>query len=59
MDVMKNIMGPNLREFISQERNRSKCKHVYLKGTALKIGPNLRNRMRFQKLKQCSGEVPK
>lgn len=59
MAVVKNIVGPNPREFTSQERNRPKYKSVYLKGTALKVGLNLGNMIQFQKLKQCSGEVPK
>lgn len=39
MNVVKNIMSPNLTEFTSQERSKSKC--VYLKDTVLKVGPNL------------------
>lgn len=46
---VKNIMGSNLSEFTSQARNRSKCKCVYLKGTALKVGLSLGNMIQFQK----------
>lgn len=44
MKVMKNKIGSNLREFkVKKDRNRSKSKYIYLKGTILKIGPSLGN----------------
>lgn len=42
MNVVKNKMGPNPRVYKSRKK-RSKCELVYLKGTALKVGPRLGN----------------